>query len=445
MLLPFYSPFRNTTNNSALNNLIKHSTILFSGNLFASILGVATMTLTARVLGVRHFGILVLIITYSNLIDGFFNFQSHLAIIKYGAEALTLKHTDRFKSLLKFGFLIDSATALFSTFVAISLAWFWGGIKGWTADLPYLVSFYSLTILFHINGTPVAVLRLFGKYNKIAYQYAITAGVKFLGVLFAYFSFHNLYAFLFFWAISDIFGKLALMYFAYTELKANNLSAFLLTPINSMLSDFKGLWSFVLTTNIYSALNLGLKEVDVFLIGILLGPSGAGLYKIVKLIGATVIKIQDPLVQVVYPDLARYVSDKNYKHVIFLLTKPMKYILPLLLLFLIFFYFCGEYGIALLLGPAYHDSFYPALFYLIGTSISLLTFSFRPALLAFGKSSLSLYALFIASIIYISLLFVSTRSFGLIGAAISYCCFSFFFASMQALIICFVFKRTATF
>ena len=72
--------------NELLKRLFKNSSILFSGNLWVSILGLASFALTAKALGTEQFGLLVLVTTYVLLIDKLVNFQAWRALIKFGSD-----------------------------------------------------------------------------------------------------------------------------------------------------------------------------------------------------------------------------------------------------------------------------------------------------------------------------------------------------------------------
>ncbi len=93
--------------NELLRRLFKNAGILFSGNVVAGILGIASLAITARALGVDVFGILVIITTYVAIVDRLINFQSWQAIIKYGSDAISQGRDHDFKSLIKFGFILD--------------------------------------------------------------------------------------------------------------------------------------------------------------------------------------------------------------------------------------------------------------------------------------------------------------------------------------------------
>jgi O-antigen/teichoic acid export membrane protein len=201
-----------------LRKLFKNSAILFSGNIVSSIIGLVSLAITARALGVEQFGYLVLISTYVLIVDKLVNFQSWQAIIKYGADALEHNKKNDFKSLLKFGFILDIGTAVLGTLLAASAAWFIGSWIGWKDEHKLMAAAYSFTILFHISGTPIAILRLFDQFKKTSIQQVYASVFKLVGVTIAFILDAGLWGFLLVWALTDILGKILLVYYARKEL-----------------------------------------------------------------------------------------------------------------------------------------------------------------------------------------------------------------------------------
>jgi O-antigen/teichoic acid export membrane protein len=414
-----------------LRRLFQNAALLLSGNLGASALGLASIVLTARALGVEQFGVLVLITTYVLIVDRLVNFQSWQAVIKYGTNALEDDQAEEFKSLIKFGFVLDVTTATVGTVLAASAVWLVGQWQEW--DKPYVLMAvaYSLTILFHIAGTPTAVLRIFDRFGRVAAQNLAAAAIKLLGVTIATVLDAGIWAFLSVWAVSDVLGRLLLIQFALKELQYRDIRRISRSSMSSLSARFPGIWGFVWTTNLHSSVKLGLREADVMVVGSFLGAAGVGLYKIVKSIGSTLGKFTDPLYQAVYPDLARSAGARTwdtFKHLIF---APLKYVLLTGILLVAVFVLVGQQVIELLLGSEYSESFRPAVVYLAGTIIAMSTFSFHPAMLSLGKPHLSLGILITSTTFYLASLYFLTNAFGLEGASASYVLFYVLWASLQ--------------
>lgn len=426
---------RSLRNDILLSRLANNASVLFSANVIASLLGLVSLTLTARGLGVEQFGMLVLVTTYVLIVDRLNNFQSWQSLIKYGADALEQDRSDDFKSLIKFGFLIDGSTAILGAVIAASASGIVGGWLGWSQEHILMAAAYSVTVLFHVSGTPIAILRLLDKYKKIAAQQVYAALIKLVGVALAYQMDAELWVYLLVWALVDIIGNLLLLYFAHRELRNQKITDVSHASVASMSTRFSGIWGFIWTSNLHASVKLGLREVDIIVIGMITGPVGAGLYKIVKTIGSTVGKITDPLYQAIYPDLSNCVSRKNFDDFRHLIFAPMKLISVVVPPVILLFYLFGDYVIGVVLGESFVTAYWPTLVYLVGTLVAMITFAFHPALLALGKAHYSLLILIASTLLYLLLMYSLTIRIGLLGAAVSYLLFYVVWALLQFSVI----------
>jgi O-antigen/teichoic acid export membrane protein len=418
-----------------LRRLFRNSATLLMGNVGASLLGLVSLALTARALGVEQFGVLVLISTYVLVMDRLVNCQSWQALIRYGALALEARRDADFKSLLKFGFMLDGATAILGTILAIGIAYVVGRWQGWDDQYLLMTFAYSATILFHISGTPAAILRLFDRFRRVALHHVIAAAIKLLAVAVVFALNGGLWAFLIAWIASDMLGHLVLLYFAKAELARRQIVSISKSRARSAPSNFPGLWSFLWTTNLHSSVKLGLREVDILVVGAVLGAPGVGLYKVVKTVGATLGKLTDPLYQAVYPDIARAVGVGDLRSVSSLVFSPMRWVALAGISGLLGFAVVGEPLIGAVFGPDYRATFHPALVFLVGTFFAMLTFGFHPAMLAFGKAQLSLSILIFSTIVYLLLLYGLTVAVGLVGSAVAYVFFYLTWSAIQLFFI----------
>ena len=167
--------------------LWKNATALLAGNLSASVCDIVTLILTARLLGVESFGVLVLIQTCVRITDALTNFQSWQAIIKFGADAMTMPDKSNFAKLIKFGTFLDAASSSLGAVVSVGVFFVVARWQAWGTDISTLALAYGLSIVFNIIGTPKAILRLFGKFRTLAVAQFAVALVKMITIVFAFF------------------------------------------------------------------------------------------------------------------------------------------------------------------------------------------------------------------------------------------------------------------
>ena len=177
---------RNWFNDQLLTLIVKNSTKLLSGNVIATVLGLLSLALVARAIGPDNLGKLVLISTYAAIVDRLINFQSWQALIKYKTHALKTPEPNDFQALVKFGTVLDDSTTVFGTAATYLLT---RSVTRWL-DMNEvwlrMAQLYSVSILFNLSGTPTAILRLYGKFNLLAFQSVIASGLRLLGVLAAF-------------------------------------------------------------------------------------------------------------------------------------------------------------------------------------------------------------------------------------------------------------------
>ena len=414
------TPFRWLQDDPLILRLFKNSAILFSGNMIAALLGLASLSLTARGLGVEQFGFLVLITTYVLVVDKLFNFQSWQAIIKYGAEALEQERREDFKSLIKFGFFLDGTTAILGTMVSSVAAWFVGHWRGWEDQIVFMAIIYSLTILFNVNGTPIAILRLFDKFKLVAYHNVITSVIKLVGVIIAFASGAGLWPFLLLWAAVDIFGKLFLLYFAVHELAVRNYAGFLRSSAKKISLKFKGIWGFVWTTNINSSIRMTSRELDLMIVAGLLGPASVGLYKIAKQFASVIQKTVDPLYQAIYPEMAKLFTRGEIKKFISFGLRSSLIAGMFGALVWAVFYFFSDYIFLFTVGAEYLDAVGVLLWYMMAIVVATIAFPLQPAMLAMGLPHTTFWVHICSTIIYFLTLFVAVPALGLVGAGVAY-------------------------
>lgn len=414
--------------NEIFQRLFKNAGILLAGNSYAYLLAFISYLLAARSLGPDQFGIFVTIQAYVLVIDRLVNFQSWQALIKYGAEDLKEKRNESFKSLIKFGLLLDLSTAFLGTIIALIGFSFLIKILHWDIHLAQSAWFYCLLILANLSGTPTAILRLFNKFKVYTMPQVITQSLRILCIIIAFIYDAKLLVFLYIWFIWDVANYLILLYLGLRELKKQNINDIWSHPLSKLFINKRNLLKFVFSTNIISSIRLTTRELDILIIGGILGTAAAGLFKMAKLFSSILVKIFDPLYDAIYPELAKLNASNQIREFKNLIVRTGFMTggggLILFFGFIIF----GQYIINMTLGSQYTSIYPTAVLYMSAIVIAIITIPFTPAILALGKYNMLLIALLISSAIYLCLMPFLLKSFFINGAAIGYILFYIFWA-----------------
>lgn len=413
--------------NPNLKKLIKNSGVLLSGNIIADIMGLISFIFLARGLEKEIFGLFTIILTYVTIMDSLINFQSWQALIKYGTECIIEQKENAFKKLIKAGFIIDFLTATLSFILAIGLLPFIYNWLGLSDEMFTIGLMMAGIIVFHIKGPPIAILRIFDKFNILALLKIISASIKLTGVITVYLMNADLFLFALVWVITDIVESLLLVIFGVREMKKQGYAGFFKPKISKkeIEDEFKGLFGFIITTNLHSSIKLGVKQFDIMIVGAILSPSAAGVFKITKQFSGIILKLSDPFYQVIYPDLNKLWIKKEIKSFVQLIKQSVYLAFAGSLLIWLSFLLLGTYIISFTVGDEYISAYQLISVYMIGVVIATSGFPLQPSMLAMGKYKESFWIHNFSIIVYLSLLFLLIEYLGLLGAVISFVCYYF--------------------
>ena len=400
-----------------LQQMLRHTGVLFAANILAAVLGVASLALAARGLGADNLGILVMIVTYVTVIDQFVNFQAWQAVIKFGADTLEKKSHDDFRLLVRAGFYLEAVTAIVGTVLAVLVLVVIAQFVEWGGEITILAIGYSFSILFRVTGTPTAVLRLFDSFGLVAAQVVIAAAIKLVGVSTGFVLGASLPAYVCIWALSDILGRLLLVAFSMTELRNRGFQGVLKGGVKGISQRFPTIWSVVWTVNLSDTVRVTTRELDTLLVGLTLGPASTALYKVAKQISDIPGKFANPLQQVLYPYLARLWSRgevnafKRYGVVVSLGMASLG------ALFLVVFAFTGERILILVFGAEFAAASNALTIMLIAYCVFYLGIHLRPKALILGLHREILKVYVVATILFYAGYFPLISAYGIGGAA----------------------------
>ncbi len=278
---------------------------LLAGNAVGSVLGLFVFIVAARALGPQQFGVLALCLSYVRGIQLLIGFQTWQPLIKYGAEFTDRWHATDFRSLMKFGLLIDIAACVTMYVIAVGAALLFGSLFGVGGEALSQVVTYSSMLLFQITGLPTAVMRLAGRYKVIAYLSLVSTSLRLVFGLIGLVNSYGLDYFIVVWTLTQIFQALLLLGVSFAEMHVQGVRKLLWTPLTGVSKRFAGLWSFTIGSSVELTIRSSANELDTLLVGALLGATPAGLYHIAKRFARLVLQFGTQAQAVLYPDVAR--------------------------------------------------------------------------------------------------------------------------------------------
>lgn len=279
---------------------------LLKGRAASALLLLASTALMARSLPPQEFGLVVLVHGYVLLFRGLFNLKPFEAIIRFGVPLTERGDSDRLAQLLRLTFVLDAMLALAGTGVALLFVSVAGGMLSWDGDTRQAASLYCLLLLASASGTASGILRLFNRFDLLGLRQAMGPLAQLAGVAIAWWAGGDYPHFLMAFGAGFLVEHLALLYFGYAELRRQQphfrcRGALL----DSQRERFPGLWRFLHVVYWQSNIDLVPKQVSLLLVGSLLGPAAAGLFRVAQQVARVVTVPALLLRQVLFPDLAR--------------------------------------------------------------------------------------------------------------------------------------------
>lgn len=397
-------------------SLLKNSSYLGMSKAIAAVAGIATFAFAGRGLGVTLFGMLILIVSYAKAASGLSKFQSWQLIIRYGGRALAGGEQEEFKASTGFAFALDVVSGIGGMILAVMLLPFIGQWVGITDQYLWLAMLYCTLLPTMGAATPVGVLRALDRFDLIGWQtssYPIARAVL-AGIAFA--AGAPLEAYVAIWFLTDLGGDLLLWFFAWRELRRREL----LRGIRPTLrpDTLPGAWRFAIHVNLTSSLTTAWGPIARLVIGGLLGPAAAAIFRVASSLADAAEKPADLLSKAFYPEVVRMdlATRKPWRLMLrgaaLAATVGLASVLVLLVV--------GRPLIEILFGEEFLAA-YPVIMVLLAAPLlAVISFPLPSMLYALDRPDAPLKARLIGTIVFFALIAPLAWELGVIGAAIAF-------------------------
>ena len=402
------------------SRVFKNAGFLLSGKTVTGLLGLGYLSLAAHGLGLEEFGLLILIQTYVQVVIGLTTFHSWQAVIKYGANTINSNDIIAFQKLISFTTLLDIMGVLTGTTLAWTLAPILGPFLGWDGDTIYYARVYSLLILFTIVATPTGILRLFDRFDLLAWQVIITPALRLFGVIIAVLIDAPIWGYLVIWFFASIAGGLTLLILGWKEGERQGVLVRMNWSVRDVTEEHKGIIGFSLASNFNSSLQLVTGHLSTIIVGFIATPATAGLFKVAREVATAITKPAELLTQSIYPEFAKLGTTKKWSNFSSLLWRSAftaGFSSIIIVLFMIFF---GRDFLNIFFGLEFQQAYSVLLLLVLSACITIVGFCFDPALYAMGLPGLALRVnAFVVILVYLPMLVLLTKFIGLVGPGVA--------------------------
>lgn len=410
---------------------LRNATMIVGSRLIFGLLNLATSALVVRAFGLPELGILVLLQVYVRLFSNFMKFDSWQAVLSFGTSLYEKENARELRSLIGFTFGVDLASAAIGITGAILLIPYAAGLFEWPERVTGFAPFFALSILFMVQGTPNGVLRLVNRVDVLAWEFALNATIRFLGVLLVMAVGGGLFELVLVWFAANTLSGFYTTFFCFLELKARNLMPLFDVNWHRAGERYDRIWRFLVFNNISTSLNFLYDGGSVTIVGAVLGPAAAATLQIVKQFSGAISRPTSILGPLISPEFAKLASSGDW--VMFqslikrqlLITAAVLGVLTAVLFAVLGYVIDAVYGKEL--------TQYLPLFqiFVFGSILTMATFSFEPAVLAVNKPTLVLGVKGVALVLYILVTVILYRDYRLYAFAFG------FLASQTAYVILF--------
>ena len=398
--------------------VFKNFGVVLRGRGIAAVFNVVALALMANALSPVEFGLVVLLHTYVLAIRGFLNFRTFEAIVKYGVPLHASGDNDGLRKLLRITTSIDVMASIVATALGIAAASITGKFVHWDTQMVTIAAIYSLTLLTTATGTPNGILRLYDRFDVLGIWYTISPGIRFFGVVFAWFFDAEMLVFIGVWAAAFVFENIWIYLRGHREVHQHMSESiwrgFHSRELRETTSEFRHFMGVI-----YWQTNVDLlpKHLAVLLAGSLLGPAGAGMFRLANDFSTVLSKPGLMLREVLFPDLSRMLHNKEAGfHELGYRAVRIAGAAGLLMVLLSIPLGAPILGI---IGQDYTPAAPLMTLMLLAATFELAGSPLRAAAYALGGAGTVLRIYALSSFVYLSLFYVFTPPLGLIGPGIA--------------------------
>ena len=395
-------------------SLLKNSGYLAVSRVVAAVASLATVSLAAHALGVMLFGALILITSYAKAVSGIAKFQSWQLVVRYGGRVIHGEVED-FKTSTGFAFALDAVSGVGGMLVAVAVLPFiapWVGIQ---PDQLWLAMLYCTLLPTMGAATPSGVLRALDRFDLISWQSTATPIARVVLVTIAYFLDAPFAAYVAAWYVTDLAGDLYGWFLGWRELKRGGL----LQGIRPTLrpDTLPGAWRFAIHVNLNASVQAVWGPIARLVVGGLLGPAGAALFRVASALSDSASKPAELLAKAFYPEVVR--MDLSTKRPWKLMLRGSAIASGLATVAILILLLGGKQIVSVLFGSEFLGAYDALLILMIIPFISVFSFPLPPMLLALDRPDAPVTARLIGSAVFFLSIAPLCWQLGVVGAAIS--------------------------
>ncbi|SKC18973.1 Membrane protein involved in the export of O-antigen and teichoic acid [Kosakonia radicincitans] len=402
----------------AFRAILRNAAYLGSGSVVSALFGLLALSSAGKGMSPELFGALVVIQAYAKAVSDFIKFQTWQFVVQFGTPALEKKNIQRFRDVISFSFGLDIASGAIAVLGGMALLPFLSHALGLDEKSFWLAILYCTLIPSMTAATPTGILRVFDRFDLIAVQQAIKPFLQAVGSVVCYYYNLGFAGFIITWYASNLFGGTLFWWFAAKELRTRNIHNALTPKLFTTARRIEGAWNFVWTTNFSHTIWAARNSCSTVLVGIVLGPAPAGLFKIAMTFFDATGTPAKLLEKSFYPEIMRLDPRTNKPWMLGLRSALLAGGIGIAVALLVVI--VGKPLISLVFGYRYLEAYDLIQIMLGAIIVSMVGFPQESLLFMAGKQRAFLIAQTFSSVLFIVLLVSMSHLWGVQGAAFAY-------------------------
>ena len=377
-----------------LQRVLRNSSYLFSSSAISAVLSAVQIYFVVRLLSPEEYGLVfAILMVFVSGVNRLLSFRMSEVVVKYVGEALVQGDKERAAALVKGIGLAEAITSVAAYLVLAGLAAFVARIYETSA---FFFLYYGLFLLANlIYETSVGVLQTTNHFKVVAranlFQSMTTAAL----ILITFFLDRGVFEVLTAYLVGKTIAAWMISVSAIREMERSLGSKWLGAPL-ALVSDWRSIWRFALSTNLNGTINLFARDNIPLYIGYFLSAAEAGYFRFaLSLINLIMLPIE-PFIWPTYAEITRTISQRKWD----VTRKLLRQVSSIAGIWTVLtgggLIALGWWLIPLLFGADYQPAYPAIVILLLGYACANIFNWNRPLLLALGKPR---YPLLVAGVV----------------------------------------------
>jgi O-antigen/teichoic acid export membrane protein len=296
-----------------LRRVLRNSSYLFSSSAISAVLSVVQMIIVTRLLDPDGYGLATgIIMVFASSVNRFLSFRMSEVVVRYAGESLTHANKDRAAALIKGIGITEAVTSIAAYLVLIALSpWAANALAKDSSTTPLFI-FYGLFLLSNIvYETSLGVLQATDRFHRVARANFFQSITIFILILVIALWLPTILGVLLAYLMGKTVAGVIVTVSAVRELNRTLGKGWSQGSLR-VVSDWKQIWQFMLSTNINGTINLFARDNIPIYIGYFLSATEVGYFKFAMTLINLVMLPIEPFIWPTYAEITKTIAQQKW-------------------------------------------------------------------------------------------------------------------------------------